>query len=115
MNHFISQHTIKYPCFKSEIVLMTHKDPYAWNLIKIFRKFEDYKFYPKISKTIVIKTIDHHSIYSINYAAAYYQTLEEVSGPLVPERFQKHEKVANILKTALICDIKILENNSLLL
>ena len=98
----MSQQTIKNPCFNPEKVSMAHKDPYAWNMIKIFRKFEEdfFIFYPKISKTVVIKIIDHHSVFSRNYAAAHYQTLEEVPGPLVPERIQKHEKLANILKSA---------------
>ena len=37
-------------------------------MIKIFRKFENFKFYPKITKTGVIKNIEH-SINSRNYAA----------------------------------------------
>ena len=38
---------------------------------------------------------------SRNYAAAYYQTLEEVPGPLLPEKNQKLEKIANIFKIRL--------------
>ena len=30
--------------------------------------------------------VDHHPINSRNYAAAYYQTLEGVRGPLLPEK-----------------------------
>ena len=39
-------------------------------MIKIFQKF-----YPKITKTRVIKNIDHYPINSRNYAAASSQTL----------------------------------------
>ena len=39
--------------------------------------------------------------FSKNYSAAYYQNLEEVPGPLVPEKIQKHEKTANTLKNCL--------------
>ena len=80
----LSQENIRYPCFKPEIVSQAHKDPYTWN-IQIFQKFEMFKFYPKITKTGVIKKVDHHPINSKNYAAAYYQNLEEVRGPLLPE------------------------------
>ena len=44
--HSLSQKTIRYPCFKPEIVSQAHKDPYTWN-IQIFQKFEKFKFYPK--------------------------------------------------------------------
>ena len=46
----LSQQTIRYPCFKSEIFLQAHKDPYTWN-IQIFQKIEMFKFCPKITKT----------------------------------------------------------------
>ena len=36
----LSQETIRYPCFKPEILLQAHKDPYTSNTIKIFQKFE---------------------------------------------------------------------------
>ena len=81
----LSQEIIRYPCFKPEIVSQAHKDPYTWN-IQIFQNFEKFKFYPKIIKTGVIKNVDHHPINSRNYAAAYCQTLEEVRGPLLPEK-----------------------------
>ena len=45
-----------------------------------------------------MKNVDHHPINSRNYATAYYQTLEEVPGPVLPEKTQKNEKIANILK-----------------
>ena len=61
------QETIRYPCFKPEIVSQA---------------------YPKITKTGNIKNVDHHHINSRNYAAAYYQTLEEVRGPLTPEKIK---------------------------
>ena len=48
-----------------------------------------------------MKNVDHHPINSRNYAAAYYQTLEEVPGPLLPEKNQKHEKTANNFKKLL--------------
>ena len=51
--------------------------------------------YLNITKTEDIKTVDQHPINSRNYAVAYYQTLEEVPGPLLPEKIQKHEKIAN--------------------
>ena len=74
----MSQETIRYPSFKPEIVSQAHKDPYTWNT-KIFQKFGNFKFYPKITKTGIIKNVDHRPINSRNYAAAYYQNLEEVS------------------------------------
>ena len=88
----LSQETIRYPCFKSEIVSKAHKDPYTWN-IKNFQKFKKFKFYPKITKTEVVKYVDHHPINSRHYAEAYYQTLEEIQGLLLPEKNQKHEKL----------------------
>ena len=36
----LSQETIRYPCFKQEIALQAHKDPYTSHTIKIFQKFE---------------------------------------------------------------------------
>ena len=83
----MSQETIRYPCFKPEIVSQAHKDQYTWNK-KIFQKFEKLKFYPNITKTVVIKNVDHHPINYRNYAAAYYQTLEEVPWPLLREKFK---------------------------
>ena len=66
---------------------------------KNFPKIQNFKFYPKNTRTGV-KKIDHHSINSRNYAAACYQTLEEVPGPVVPEKTQKHEKKQIFLKIA---------------
>ena len=43
-NNSLSQETIEYPCFKPEIASLAHKDPYALNM-KIFQKFEKFKFY----------------------------------------------------------------------
>ena len=83
----LSQDTIRYPCFKPEIVSQAHKDPYSWN-IQFFQKFTKFKFYPKTTKMGVIKNVDHHPFNSRNYAAAYYQTLEEVRGPLLPEKIK---------------------------
>ena len=40
----LSQETIRYLCFKPEIVLQAHKDQYTWN-IQIFQKFEKFKFF----------------------------------------------------------------------
>ena len=39
-----------------------------------------------------MKNVYHHPINSRNYAAAYYQTLEEVRGPLLKEKNQKTRK-----------------------
>ena len=73
----LSQETIRYPCLKPEIVSQAHKDPYTWNIqiLNFPKKIEKIKFYPKITKTGVIKNVHHHPINSRNYAAAYYQTL----------------------------------------
>ena len=35
----LSQETIQYPCFKPEKDSLAHKDPYNWNMQKIFQKF----------------------------------------------------------------------------
>ena len=80
LTNSLSQQTIRYPCFRPEIVskihtLVTYK----------FRKNLKFKFYPKITKTGVKKGWST-SINSGNYAAAYYQTLEEVRGSLLPEK-----------------------------
>ena len=93
----LSQKTIRYPCFKPEIFLQAHRDPYTWN-IKIFQKIEKFEFYPKITKTGIIKNVDHHRINSRNYAAAYNQTLEEVRGPLLPEKKSKKMKNCKYFK-----------------
>ena len=54
--NYLSQATIRYPCFKPEIVLQAHKDPYTSNTIEIFRKFEKYVYFiQKITKTGAIK------------------------------------------------------------
>ena len=44
------------------------------------------------------KNVDHHLITFRNQAAAFYQSLEEVPGPLLPEKNQKHKKIAKILQ-----------------
>ena len=62
-------------------------------MIKFSKKHKNFKFYPKITKTEVIKNIGHHPINSRNYAAAYYQTLEEITVPLVLQKNQKQEKL----------------------
>ena len=72
--------------------------------MKIFQKIEMFKFYPKITKTGNIKNhhpIDHHPINPRNYASAYYQNMKEIPRPLLPEKIQKHENIANILKNCL--------------
>ena len=46
-------------------------------------------FIQKVTKTGVIKNIDQHPVNSRNYAAGYYQTLEEFPGPLLPEKIEK--------------------------
>ena len=40
-NNSLSQQTIRYPCFKPEIVSQANKDPYTWNK-QIFQKFENF-------------------------------------------------------------------------
>ena len=47
--------------------------------------------FSNITMTGVIENVDHNPIISKNYAAVY-QTLEEVPGPLLPEKNQEHEK-----------------------
>ena len=93
----MSQETIQYPCYKPEIISQAHRDPYIWN-IKIVQKFEKFKFYLNITKTVLIKDVDHHPMNSNNYAAAYYQTLEEVPWHLLPRKIQKHEKLQIFFK-----------------
>ena len=96
MNHFIVSRDYPVSLFQ------------AWNSFtgslksvrlehKKYQNFENFKFYPNITKTGVTKNIDHNPINSRNYAAFYYQTLKEVPAPLLPEKIQKHEKIANIL------------------
>ena len=60
----------------SEKVSQAHKDPYTWN-IKLSKNLKSLNF---------IQNVVRHPINSGNYAAAYYQTFEEVPGPLVPEK-----------------------------
>ena len=48
-----------------------------------------------------VKKNDRIPINFTNYAAAYYQTLEEVPGPLLLGKIQKHEKIANIFENCL--------------
>ena len=50
---------ILYPGFKPEIVLLAHKNPYIWNMIKIFEKFEK-KI--KILLKLGHKNIDRHPL-----------------------------------------------------
>ena len=52
----LSQDTVRYPCFKPEIVSQAHKDLYTWN-IQNFQKFEKFKFNPNITNTGVIKKL----------------------------------------------------------
>ena len=91
----MSQETVRYPCFfKPETVSQAHKDPHLEH--KNFPK--KLKIYPKMTKTGVIKKVDHHPI---NYTAAYYQILEQVPGPMLLENIKKHKKIANTLKKLL--------------
>ena len=91
----MSQETIRCPCFKPEIVSQAHKDSYTSN-IKIFRKFEKFKFYPKITKIGVIKMLITNP--------STLETMQQLiiktwmSQGLLPEKVQKHEKIANIFK-----------------
>ena len=48
----LSYESIQYLRFKPEIVSLAHKDPYTWNIKKSEIFFE---FYPKMTKTGVIK------------------------------------------------------------
>ena len=68
------------------------------HLEKVFQKFEKLKFYPKIIKTGVIKNDNHYPINSVQYAAAYFQTLEEIPDPLVLEKNSKTVKKMQIIK-----------------
>ena len=56
--------------------------------MEIFQKIQNLKLYPKSTKTEVKKMVIT-IINSGKNAAAYYQILEEVPGPLVPEKIQK--------------------------
>ena len=50
------------------------------------------KFIRKLVK-LESYNIYHHSIIPINWASACYQTLEELPGPLVPEKNQRDSKM----------------------
>ena len=89
----LSQEAIQYPFLKPAVTSLVHKDPYTLNNKKILRKLENNKFYPKTTKIRVRKNIAHHSINSRNYAAAYYQILEEIPGPLLPEKIKNMKKL----------------------
>ena len=53
-NNSLSQETIRYPCFKPEIVLQAHKDPYIWS-IQIFQKLEKKaSFIKKLQKFVTL-------------------------------------------------------------
>ena len=56
-NILLSPETIQYPYFRLKNVSLGHWDPYTWNMIKIFRKFEKIKFYQKIAKAGVIEIL----------------------------------------------------------
>ena len=70
-------------------------------MIKIIRKLKKkLKFIQKLLELKSFKKLITNLLTRSNYAAAYYQSLEEVPGPLVQEKIQKHEKIANNLKIA---------------
>ena len=48
----LSQDTVRYPCFKPEIVSQAHKDLYTRN-IQNFQKFEKFKFNPNITNITI--------------------------------------------------------------
>ena len=64
----------------------------------IFQKCEKIETYKKLLEFDL--KIDNHSIYFRNYAAAYYQTLKDVIGPLVREKIEKTSKttIKNVKK-----------------
>ena len=66
-------------------------------LDEILQKFEKVSnFIQKLLK-LDLKNVDHHSINFRSYALAYYRTLEEVPGPLVPEKTKKKQKKLRIV------------------
>ena len=89
----LSQETIEYTCFKSEIVSLAQR---SIHLEQNFSK--NLKILSFIRKTRVIENSNHHPINSINYAAAYYQFLEAFPGPLLPEK--KMKKLQTFYKIA---------------
>ena len=101
------QEPMRYPCFKPEIVSQAHKDPYTGN-IQIFQQIEKFKFYPKITKTGVKKMINI-PLFLQTMQQLSIKTLEEVRGPLLPKKNQKHKKLQIFLKIAKIRDIKVLK------
>ena len=94
----MSQETIQYHCFKLEIVSL------AQSSIRLEQKFsknlKSLNFIQILLK-LELKNVDHNPIDSRNYAAAYYQTLEKVPGPLLQEKIQEFEKIANIFKNCI--------------
>ena len=54
--------------------------------------FENFKDFTKNLLNLESLKIEKHSNNYRNYAAAYYQTLEEISGLLVPENPKKLKK-----------------------
>ena len=83
----LSQKTIRYACFKPEIVAKIH----TFVTYKFFKNLKSLNFIQKLLK-LEFKKVDQHPINSRSYAAAYYQTLE-VRGSLLPEKNQKHKKL----------------------
>ena len=61
---------MQYSFFTPEIVSQAHEDPHTWKMVKKIQKNKHSKFYPKITKTGVIKNVDHHIVTSRNYATA---------------------------------------------
>ena len=60
------------------------------------QKFENFKYFLKNCLNSSYKTLEEHSITSINNAVTYYQTLEEVPWLLrleKPKNFKKFQKL----------------------
>ena len=95
----LSQETIRYPCFKSEIVSQAHNDQYAWN-IQIFQKYEKFKFYPKINKTEVIKKSITIPLTPKTMQQLIMKPWRRFEGLCCRKKNQKHEKFQIFLKKA---------------
>ena len=85
---FLCLKTIQYPCFKPEIVSLAQRSIHLEH-DKNFQEISNAN--QKLLKQESEK-IDYHPINSRYLAAAYWKTLEEVPGPLVPEKKIKNMK-----------------------
>ena len=85
----LSQETTQYPCFKPEKDSLAHRDPYTWNMQKIFQKVEKiFKFYPNITKTGVIILIDIPLI-SVTMHQLIIKPWRRSQGPWCRQKFKK--------------------------